>query len=61
MLENYGDVLEIPDLMKILKLGRNSVYDLLNKGVIKCRKYGRKFIIPKICVIDYLKSTRYTD
>ncbi|MGN0545198.1 MAG: helix-turn-helix domain-containing protein [Acutalibacteraceae bacterium] len=60
MLNSYPDILTPKDLMSILHLGRNSVYELLHNGVIKARKVGKKYLIPKVCVIDYINSTRYT-
>ena len=60
MLNNYPDVLTIADLTVILRRGRNTVYQLLQKGEIHSRRVGRKYLIPKKCVIDYLEKIRYT-
>lgn len=54
MLNSYKDVLKIEDLMCILRVGRNTAYQLLRAGIIPNRKIGNKFIIPKVGVINYL-------
>lgn len=61
MLENYSDVLDIKDIMDILKIGRNSAYKLINGGEIKCLRVGRKIRIPKVFLLDYLSGKFYTD
>lgn len=37
-----------------LKIGRNSAYDILKTGMIKTIKIGKKYIIPKQSVINFL-------
>lgn len=61
MLENYSDVLVIEDIMKILKIGRNSAYKLVNSGKIKSLKVGRNIRIPKGFLLDYLYNVYYND
>ena len=56
MLERYKDVLTVDDLCKILRIGKNSAYDLLKNNLIFHIKIKRKYIIPKIAVITYLNS-----
>ena len=56
MLENYNDVLSVQDLYSILPVGKSSIYKLLNTGAIKSIRVGNKIIIPKQCVIEYLKT-----
>ncbi len=58
MLEQYEDVLTIEDLKEILNIGRGSVYDLLNRGVIPALRIGRNWKIPKSAVIEYLNSCK---
>lgn len=55
MLDNYSaDVVSAEELCRILRLGKNSVYDLLKKGKIKNLRVGKKYIIPKKSVIEFL-------
>lgn len=56
MLENYKDVLSVYDLYEILPLGKTSIYNLLNTNAIKNIRVGSRIIIPKQCLIDYLKT-----
>lgn len=60
MLNNYDDILNVDEVCEILHLGKNKVYELLNKGDIKSRRIGRKFLIPKVSLIDFINSVRYT-
>ena len=60
LLKNYGDVMIVEEVCEVLKLGKNKVYELLQGGEIASRKVGRKFLIPKKSVIDFLESVRYT-
>lgn len=54
MLKKYPDVLSINDVMDILHLGRNKVYELLKQGALKSIRVGRKYIIPKKSMVDFL-------
>ena len=56
MLENYGDVLTIKDIMKILGVGRNTAYGMLQDKTLKYRKYGKRYFIPKQSIIDFLTT-----
>jgi len=60
MLKNYPDVLSVEQLAEALSIGINSAYKLVNENVIGHKKVGRKTLIPKVCVIDYLESARYS-
>lgn len=52
----YPDVVTPDDLQTMLKIGRNSVYDLLKNKLIKSIRVGKKYIIPKVNVIDFIKT-----
>ncbi len=54
----YPDVVTPDDLQTMLKIGRNSVYDLLRNKLIKSIRVGKKYIIPKVNVIDFLKTAK---
>ena len=56
-LENYPDVLTPNDVIKILNIGRNKMYELLNDGTIKSIRIGRKHRIPKKILIEYLENS----
>lgn len=60
MFENYPDIMTVKQLASALGIGTNSAYELVNSKVIGSRKVGRKILIPKSCVIDFVDVARYT-
>ena len=54
MLESYSDVLTAEVLMVILHIGRSKVYELLRENTIPNLRIGKKYIIPKQLLIDFL-------
>lgn len=54
MFIGYPDVVTPEDLQVMLNVGRNTVYAILKEGQIKTIKVGKKYIIPKQNVIDFL-------
>lgn len=54
LFSEYPDVVTVDDLQNMLKIGRNSAYDILKTGMIKTIKIGKKYIIPKQSVINFL-------
>ena len=54
----YDDILTIDDLAKMLKIGKNKAYRLLNRGEIKSIRIGKIYRIPKENVIEYLRNSR---
>ena len=49
MFSDYEDVVTVDDVMKMLHIGKNSVYDLLKNHRIESR-----YVIPKKSVINFL-------
>lgn len=58
MLLNYPEILTPKDLIEILNLSRNTIYDMLRNNIISSYKVGNGKIwrINKDDLIDYLKS-----
>ena len=54
MLKKCKDVLTVNDLFEILPLGRSKIYELLKNNQIKHLRIGKKIIIPKQSIIDFL-------
>lgn len=54
--EEYPDIVTPDDIQKMLRIGRNSVYDLLKQGKIKSLRVGKKYLIPKTSVINFLQT-----
>ena len=61
MFENYDDVVTVDQLANMLKIGRNTAYDLVRDNVIKSVHIGRKIRIPKNAVIAYLNQNNAKD
>ena len=56
MFENEPDVLTVPDVIRLLRMGKNTVYKLIREGAISSIKQGKKIIIPKVCLVEYLTN-----
>lgn len=56
MFESYPDVVNIKQLCKMLDIGKNTAYELINTGKIKSLKIGKVHKIPKCYIIDFLKQ-----
>ena len=60
MFKECPDVLTPKQVAKALGISKNSVYRLISSRALGCKRIGRKIIIPKPCLIDYVLSARYT-
>lgn len=56
IFKDYPDVLSIAQLQEMLHIGRNTAYGILKDGTIKSVKLGKRYIIPKTGVIDFINS-----
>lgn len=54
IFKNYPDVVTVDDLQAMLHIGRNAAYGLLQSGSIATIRVGKKYVIPKISVINFL-------
>lgn len=60
IFQDYPDVVSTEDVAKMLGIGRNSTYELIHTGAIKCIRVGRKIKVPKINVIEFLLKSAGT-
>lgn len=60
MFQDYPDILSPIQAAQALQIGKNSLYRLLREKQLGCKHIGRKIIIPKPCLMDYIRSARYT-
>ena len=58
VFSEYPDVVSIDDLRKMLHIGRNSAYKLVKEGAIITVRVGKRYIIPKLNVIEYLNTNK---
>lgn len=49
-------VVTVEDLARLLAIGRNTAYTLVRSGKIRSIKVGRKYLIPKTAVEEYLNA-----
>lgn len=58
IFSDYPDVVNIDDLTHMLGIGKNKAYELINTNAIQSIKIGRKHIIPKYRVIEFLQNVK---
>lgn len=54
MFKNEPDVLTVPDVVRLLQFGKNTVYGLIKEGRIGSIMQGKKIIVPKVCLVEFL-------
>lgn len=56
MLQRYDDIMDVFDVAEALQIGKNRVYELLEKGELKGFRIGRVWKIPRVSLEDYILS-----
>lgn len=56
MFQRYDDIMDVFDVAEALQIGKNRVYELLEKGELKGFRIGRVWKIPRISLEDYILS-----
>ena len=56
MFTEYDEILSIKDVMEILHIGKNSVYSLLKSNEIRNIRVGKRYIVPKQSVINFITA-----
>jgi excisionase family DNA binding protein len=59
MFRNYPDVLTVRQLAGALHIGINKAYELVNDGTINSKRIGRRILVPKLYLVDYIQRERY--
>ena len=54
MFKDYPDIVTIIDLPAMLHIGRNAAYKLLQDNSIVSIRVGKKYIIPKSSVTNFV-------
>ncbi len=54
MFEKFGDVVTVKELGKMLRVGDSKAYSLVRNGEIQSVRVGKKIVIPKENVINFL-------
>jgi excisionase family DNA binding protein len=56
--ETADDVLTVPDTMRLLRMGRDAVYDGCARGVIPHRRIGKHIRFSRAALLRWLDSDR---
>jgi excisionase family DNA binding protein len=59
MFKDYPDVVTVEQLAEMLNIGKSSAYSLLQNNQIRHVKVGKKYIIPKTAVLDFIGEMCY--
>ena len=59
LFQGYPDVMSVQQITEALGIGKNQAYALINSNAIKHVKIGRKNLIPKPYLIDFLQENKY--
>lgn len=54
MFRNFNDMVTVTELADMLKVGRNTAYELVRAGTVPSIKIGRQMRVSKQSVIDYI-------
>ncbi len=54
MLNEYPEILTTEEACEVLRVGYNTLYDLLQSGKLKAYRNGRLWRIPKKSIIEYV-------
>lgn len=58
IFKDYPDIINVDDLTHMLGIGKNKAYELINTNAIQSIRIGRKHIIPKFRVIEFLQNVK---
>lgn len=54
MFQSYPDIVNVKQVQEMLKISKNSVYELIKSRKIGGQMIGRGYKIPKIFIIEYV-------
>ena len=57
IFSEYSDIVTVDEVMKMLRLGKNTVYKLLKDDETMNVKVGARYVIPKQSVIEFVSTT----
>ena len=56
MFTDYGDILTVQEIMEILFVGKNTVYELLNSGELKGFRIGKTWRVTKESLENFISE-----
>lgn len=57
MFDTYPDILKTNEVADMLGVSKTTTYQLLQSGMIPCRKIGKLWRVRKQAVIDYVQAS----
>ena len=60
MFKEYPDMMSVKQVAEALHIGKTSAYELIHAKQIGSKRIGRRILVPKICLVDYVTSARYS-
>jgi len=58
MFKKEPEVITVIEAAKLLRIGKNKTYKLINDGKLESIKLGGKIIVPKVCLIEFLTNEK---
>ena len=56
MFSSFDDVVTVCELAEMLKVGRNTAYELVRAGIIPSVRVGRQIRVSKQAVVEYMSK-----
>ena len=56
LFKEYPDIVSVEQVSEMLRIGQVLAYQLVRSGEIKSRKVGRRYIITKQNIIDFVSK-----
>lgn len=56
MFAEYPDVVTVQEVAKMLRISNAKAYELAKSGKVKMKSFGRRYVVTKQSVIDYLRD-----
>lgn len=60
MFKEFPDMMSVKQVAEALHIGKTSAYQLIHTKQIGSKRIGRRILVPKVCVVDYVTSARYS-
>lgn len=61
IFNEYPDIVSVEQVMSMIRVGKSSTYNLLKLNRIRHVRVGKKYIIPKNAVVDFVCHNGYNE
>ena len=59
MFNDYPDIMTPTEVAAALGVNVKSIYKMVHNNIIGSKRVGRKILIPKLCLIQFVRSAQY--